>query len=134
MNRRNIHKKLKDTVFSDNTETIWVYLKASNIKSSAYDPYRNTGYTTTNQSPEPVKAYVRQIRGNSLVAREIGLIQSGAIEIVIKTSDENLFRICQKVKYNDKEYTPFIKALGDRIQIFKSPFDFSRIILFRRGN
>jgi len=131
---RNVHKRIKDTFFKDYDETVWVYLKASNSKSSSYDPYRNTGYTTTNQSPEPVKAYVRQIRGNSLVARELGLTHSGAIEIVVKSSDANLFRICQKVKYNDKEYTPFNKALGDRIQIFKSPFDFTRIVLFRRGN
>ena len=131
---RNVHKKLRDTIFKEYEETLWVYLKASNTKSSSYDPYRNTGYTKTNQSPEPVKAYIRQIQGNSLVAREIGLTQSGAIEIVIKSSDENLFRICQKVKYNDEEYTPFIKSLGNRIQIFKSPFDFSRIVLFRVGN
>ena len=132
--KRNIHRKLYETIFPSYSETVWVYLKASNTKSSSYDPYRNTGYTKTNQSPEPVKAYIRQIQGNSLVAREIGLTQSGAIEIVIKSSDENLFRICQKVKYNNEEYTPFIKALGNRIQIFKSPFDFSRIVLFRVGN
>jgi hypothetical protein len=131
---KNIHKKLRDTIFPDYQETVWVYLKSSNTKGNSYDPYRQTGITTTNQSPEPVKAYIRQIRGNSLIARELGLAESGAIEIVIKSSDENLFRICQKVKYDDKEYTPFNKALGNRIQIFKSPFDFSRIVLFQRGN
>jgi len=129
---RNIHKRLKDTIFKDYNETLWVYLKKTNSKGINYDPYRNIGYTKTNQSPEPVKAYVRQIKGNSLVARELGLRESGAIEIVIKTQDANLFKICEKVKYNDIEYTPFNKALGDRLQIFKSDFNFSRIVLFRR--
>jgi len=128
---RNVHQRLKDSIFKDYQETVWVYLKKTNAKSSNYDPYRNTGYTTTNQSPEPVKAYVRHIRANSLVARELGLSQSGAIEIVINTSDENIFRICQRVVYNDVEYSPFNKALGDRVQISKSDFDFSRVILFR---
>ena len=128
---RNIHQKLKDSIFKEYSETVWVYLKKTNSKSSNYDPYRNTGYTKTNQSPEPVKAYVRQIRGNSLVARELGLMQSVAIEIVIESRDENIFRICEKVKYNDAEYSPFNKALGDRVQIYKSDFNFSRVILFR---
>lgn len=128
---RNIHQKLKDSIFKDYQETVWVYLKQTNAKSSNYDPYRNTGYTKTNQSPEPVKAYVRQIRGNSLVARELGLGQSGAIELVINSSDENIFRTCEKVKYDNVEYSTFTKALGDRVQIYKSDFNFSRVILFR---
>ena len=130
---RNINKRIKDTVFKDYAETVWVYLKKSNSKGSDYDPFLDTGHTSTNQSPEPVKAHVRQIRPNSLVAREIGLTESGAIELVIDSSDENLFRNCQKVKYNDKEYSPLIKALGDRVQIFRSPFNFSRVILFTQG-
>ena len=128
---RNFHKQIHDTVFTEYAETLWVYLKASNSKGSNYDPYRNTGYVKTNQSPEPVKAYVRQIKGNSLIAREIGLSQSGAIEIIIKSSDANLFRICEKIKYNDVEYTTFNKALGDKVQIYKSDFNFSRVVLFR---
>lgn len=128
---RNVHQKLKDSIFKEYNETVWVYLKKTNTKSSNYDPYRNTGYTKSYQSPEPVKAYVRQIRGNSLVARELGLMQSGAIEIVINSSDENIFRICDRVKYNNVEYSPFNKALGDRVQIYKSDFNFSRVVLFR---
>jgi len=128
---RNVHQKLKDSIFNEYQETVWVYLKKTNTKSANYDPYRNTGYTKTHQSPEPVKAYVRQIRGNSLVARELGLMQSGAIEIVIESKDENIFRICDRVRYNDVEYSPFNKALGDRVQIYKSDFNFSRVVLFR---
>lgn len=128
---RNISKRINDTVFSNYSETVWVYLKKTNTKGDNYDPYRNTGYTKTNQSPDPVKAYVRQIQGNSLIARELGLRESGAIEIVINRNDESFFRNCEKVKYDDNEYTPFNKALGNRIQIYKDHFDFSRIVLFR---
>lgn len=131
--KRNFHKYIKDSVFNNFTETVWVYLKASNSKGSNYDPYRNTGYTRANQSPEPVKAYVRQIRGNSLVARELGLVNTSAIEIVIESRDTDLFRYCEKVKYNDNYYTPFNKATGNRVQIFASDFNFSRVILFRKG-
>ena len=134
MKSRNIHNQIKQAIFKDYEETVWVYLKASNTKGSNYDAYRNTGYSVTNQSPEPVKAYVRQIQGNSLIARDIGLSQSGAIEIVIESKDENIFRICEKVKYNDVLYSPFNQALGNKVQIFKSEFNFSRVVLFRQGN
>lgn len=129
---RNIHKSLSTSVFNEYNETVWVYLKLANSKGADYDPYRNTGHTVTNQSPEPVKAHVRQIAGNSLVARELGLSQTGAIEIVINSSDENLFRISEKIVHNDIEYTPFNIALGNKVQITQSQFNFSRVILFRR--
>jgi hypothetical protein len=130
---KNIHRQLTN-VFKDYSETIWVYLKSSQVKGTDYDPYRKTGYIKTSSNPEPVKAHVRQIQGNSLVARELGLVESGAIEVVIEEQDENLFRICEKVKYNDKEYTPFKQALGNRMQIFKSPFGFVRVVLFVKGS
>ena len=130
---RNIHNKLKDSVFNNITENVWIYFKSSNSKGSNYDPYLNTGYTKTYQSPTPIKSYVRQIRGNSLVARELGLVSTGAIEIVIESKYENAFRICEKVKYNDNFYSVYNKALGDKVLIFKSDYGFSRVVLFRKG-
>ena len=131
---RNIHKNLRDTFFPEYSETLWVYLKASNSKGSNYDPYRNTGYTKTNQSPIPVKAIVHPISGNSLIARELGLAEMGSIELIIKKKDKNLFKICQKIEYEGEEYSPFKKALGDRVQITKRSFDFYRVLLFKKGN
>lgn len=131
---RNIDNIIDVNLFKEYAETVWVYLKSSNSKGSNYDAYRNTGYTKTSQSPEPVKAHVRQILGNSLIAREIGLVESGAIEIVVSSSDVNLFKFCDKVVYNDEEYSIYNQALGNKVQIFKSEFNFSRVILFRQGN
>lgn len=131
--QRRINSAINDSVFSDYAETIWVYLKASNSKGNTYDPYREIGYTKTNQSPFPIKVHARQLRENSLILRELGLSESGAIEIVVNEQDINFFKICQQIKYNDKIYTPFIKATG-KIQITKIPFGFFKIILFLRGN
>ena len=131
MNYRNAHKKIAEVAFGDTVETLWVTLKASTVKGPNYDPNRQTGFTTTNSSPEPIDAHVRQIAGNSLIAREIGLTQSGAIEIVVDESSVNFFRICEKVLYDCNYYTPFSKALGNKIQIYKAEFGFSRIVLFK---
>ena len=131
---RTIQSKFKETVFKDYYETVWVYLKATNTKGSTYDPYRQTGYTITNHSPLSVKAYVRQLTSSSLIMRELGLVESGAIEIVVEDSDVNLFKFCEKVKYDDNQYTPFRSALGNRVQITKISFGFYKIVLFKVGN
>lgn len=131
MDLRNVHQKIKEVAFGETVETLWVTLPSGKTKSASYDPNRQTGFTITNSSPEPIDAHVRQIAGNSLIAREIGLTQSGAIEIVIDDSSVNFFKICEKVLYDDNYYTPFIKALGNKIQIYKAEFGFTRIVLFR---
>lgn len=131
---RNIHQQITDNAFNDYAETIWIYLKSSNSKGSNFDPFLNVGYTTTNQNPEPVKAIIHQISGSGLIYKELGLVNTGTLEVIVKTTDVNLFKIAQKIIYDEIEYTPFNKATGNRVQIFKRPFGFSRIILFVKGN
>lgn len=131
---KNISSKIYNDTFSKYSETVWVYLKASNSQGVNYDPYRNVGATTTEQSPEPVRAIVRQLTGDSLVARELGLVNIGSIELIIKEKDLGLFKICQKVTYNDEEYSVNIKALGNRVQFYKHLFGYYRVVLFKVGN
>jgi len=130
---KNIHSRIKDTIFSDFTETLWIYLKASNVKSENYDPYRETGYTKTQQSPLPVKATVRQITPESRVMKVLGQVALGAIEIVITNQDLNLIKMAEKVEYKNKEYATFNKSLGNRIQMTEIPFGYYRVVLFVAG-
>ena len=134
MFNKNINSQIEHSVFKDYSETVWVYLKSSNSKGSNFDPYRNIGYVKTNQSPISVKAIVHPLSGSSLIVRELGLTETGSIELIIKKQDVNLFKMCQKIKYDDEEYSTYNKALGNRIQITKRSFDFYRVLLFRRGN
>jgi len=131
---RKIKSQIKDTVFKDYSENIWIYLKATNTRGSNYDPFRETGYTKTYQSPIALKAHVRTLSSSSLIVRELGLLESGAIEIFIEDSDINLIKNCQKIRYNDEYYTPFRDALGNRVQINKASYGFAKIVLFRIGN
>ncbi|MFA5048504.1 MAG: hypothetical protein WC516_05785 [Patescibacteria group bacterium] len=128
-------QKIKKYLRSKYGDTIWVYLKSGNTKGSNYNTYLNEGQTVTNQSPIPIKAlYVKQIQANSLIYRELGLKETGAVEAVIDTSDVNAFKICTKVKYNEEEYSPFKKGLGNKIQITSLAFNQSKIVLFKLGN
>ena len=130
---RNLHEKIITSTFKSYAEIVWIYIKDSHSKGANYDPYRNTGQTTSNQNPLPVKAIVRQIQANSLIMRELGLTISGALELIIKETDVVLIKLAQKCKYNNIEYSIYNKALGNRVQIYKRPFGFFRIVLFRVG-
>lgn len=128
-------QKVKKYLRSKYGDTIWVYLKSGNTKGTKYNAYLNEGQTVTEQSPIPIKAlYVKQIQANSLVYRELGLKETGAIEAIIDYSDVNAFKICTKVKYDEEFYSPFKKGLGNRIQITKVAFNQAKIVLFKVGN
>jgi hypothetical protein len=131
---RNIHSTVKENLFKDIQETVWIYLRASNSKAENYDPFRQTGFTKTNQAPLPIKAIVRQLTSESLIMREVGLMATGAIEIVVEEKDVNVFRACEKVQYKEKDYVTYNEALGNRIQITNTIYGFSKIVLFPKGN
>jgi len=131
---RNIDNIIDVNLFKEYAETVWVYLKASNTLDENYDPYLNIGQAVTEQSPEPVKAIVRQISADSLIMREIGLTNSGAIELIIKKQDLGLFKICRKAIYNDEDYSVNIDVLGTKVQFYKHLLDYYRVVLYKVGN
>jgi hypothetical protein len=131
---KNIKHQVQKSFLEQFSETIWVYLKKSNSMGQNFDPFRNTGYTSTLQSPIPIKATVRNLAPDSLIRREIGLIQIGAIEIQVEDRYADVIKIAEKIFYNDEYYTPFNKATGSQVQITKSDFEISKIILFKIGN
>jgi len=131
---KNINYKINNAL-SDYKETIWVYLKASNTLGSNYDPYRNTGQTETFQSPIPVKAVaVHQISSTGLIAKELGLSVTGAIEIIVNDTDKELIKNAGKLKYNNQFYTTVHKALGSRTLVSPAPFNMTKFTCFIKGN
>lgn len=130
---KNIHSQIANKAFRDYSETVWVYLKSSNSKTGSYDPYRNTGYSRSLGKAIEVKAIVHPLGANSLIVRELGLINAGSIEIIVKKNDANLVKIASKIEYENEQYSVFNKALGNKVQIVKKPFDFYKIVLFKVG-
>ena len=130
---KNINDKV-NKAFKDYKETVWVYSKKSNSLGSSYDPYRNTGYVETLQSPIPVNAIVHQISGSGLIAKELGLSLYGAIEIIVNDVDQQLIKNAEKLKYNGQLYTTYNKALGSRTLMNKRRFDMTAFTCFLEGN
>lgn len=130
----NINDQVLRNVFNKYCKTIWVYLKDSQTMGENFDPYRNTGYTTSNQNPLPVKGIISTVQANSLIMRELGLSETGAIRILVKDQDISLIKLAQKITYNNVKYSTFNQALGNKVQIYPGDFGFSKVILFRRGD
>lgn len=134
MINHNIDQNLFEQVFKDQSIKVRVVLKSSKAKATAYDKFRDVGYVQTHQNPLFVKALKKDISPNSLIIREIGLTESGAVQIIVHNNDVALIKLCDTILIKDIQYTPWNKALGSKFQVFELPFNYSKIILFRINN
>lgn len=128
---KSIQYQIEDKIFRQYAENLFVYLQKTFSYGSNYDPYRNEGAVLTQKSPISVKGIVRQISGDSLIRREIGIQETGAVEVIIKERDISVIKNAEKIVYGKEEYSLYNKALGNRMQIFKRPFGFYKIIMFK---
>lgn len=126
---KNIEGDLKD-LFRSESEKIKVYLRSQKTKSSSYDPFRNTGYTISRTNPIIVKAIVRDIQPEKLIAKEMGLAIAGAKELLIQRKDVNLIRLAEKIEIDNTEYVTYNDALGNKLIIFNRSLNLSRVIIF----
>jgi hypothetical protein len=131
---KNISGYINNHIFKDNKEVIWVYLPGEKVPGENFDPYRNVGFIEVFQNPIPVSALIKQMSGNSLVAKEIGLVAIGAIEILINEKDLSLVEKAVKLQYKQKFYTVYNEALGSKVVIAKRPFNFYKVICYLQGN
>lgn len=131
---RNINSNIINTAFADYSETIWVYLTKTNTKGTNYDPYRQTGYSQTQESPYPVKAIIATSIPWSLQKQDIGEFTYGAISLIIKKADVNAIKFAEKIEFNSEEYTAYSKAVGNKVQISRLSSNFYKVILFLKGN
>lgn len=131
MINHNIDQNIFEQLFKDQSIKIRVILRSSKTKGANFDKFRDTGYQQTHQNPLFVQALPRTVSPNSLIIREIGLTESGAIQIIVQDKDASLIKLADTVIIKDEKYTPWNKALGGRFQIFDMPFNYKKIILFR---
>lgn len=130
MIRHNIEEQIFENIFKTHSIEIEVYLRSSKIKGDNYDKFRDVGYEKSIQNPHFIKALTKQLSSNSLILRELGLIETGALAIVVSDDDAEFLKLSEKIIINKVEYTPRNKALGTRFSIEKLPFNYKKIILF----
>lgn len=128
-----IDQKIFDEVFRKQRKIILTFLRSSKTKSEHYDKFRETGYEITNQNPLPVKALTKVLSPGSLTYHELGLVNAGALQIIIQNKDVELIRNSEKLLINNIEYYVENEAVGNKFLIFPTQYaDFSKIIIFRK--
>lgn len=129
--QNNIEQMVNDKIFKEYAVKIQVYLRFTNLKGTTYNPNYNTGKTIELANPITVKGIVRQLTGNSLIVRELGLLETGAVEVIMKDRDIEAVALSEQVQINGVIYSVKNQALGNQVQVFSRPFGYSKIIMFR---
>lgn len=129
---REITRQVCDEVYRKHAQKIRVILRASKIKGSNFDPFRQIGFEKTSQNPLFINAVVKTLAPNSLIIREMGLTESGAVQILIRDKDVALIKLSKVLIIDDVEYYVFNDRIGNRLQIFPLKFGYSKIIVFRK--
>ena len=128
-----ISQQVFDELFRKYSKVSRVYLRGSKEKDENYDSFRDTGYVETSQNSLPVKVLTRTINPSTLVFREMGLTEAGAIQVVLNTRDVELYKLSIKITIDNKEYYVYSDAVENKAQIFPTQFaKYSRMILFKK--
>lgn len=130
---RNAENNIKD-LFRTHSQKVKVFLKQSETIGSSYDPFRQVGKTIVQQNPRFIKAIVRDVSPEKLLAKTLGLETTGAKELIVHEQDVNTIRICERIVIDGVDYVQYHKAFGNNLTIFKRKFDFYRVIIFRKSD
>lgn len=133
MEDKNLKQDLQE-LFRTESQKISIYLHSSKVKGENYDPFRNTGETTVKRNPIYIKAIVRSVTPEKLISKEMGLAISGAIELIIKSSDVGAIKASEKIVVNGTEYYKWHDAIGQKFLIFPRPYGLVRCIIFLKEN
>lgn len=131
MANENLSEQVRQ-VFLDNSKPVYVYFLASKSKGANFDPERQAGFDVQLQNPIVVQAIIRDIQPEKLSLKEMGLTESGAKELLIKDKDFQAIKLAYKIIIDGDEYYKYLDAVGKKFLIWKRPFGYFRIWLFRK--
>lgn len=103
---------------------------ATKTAGADYDPYEKN-WTYTDSNPQTVKMYVREIAAESLVWRQMGTQETGAVDILCEERYKNWFLYANKIVIDSDEYEVYKEATG-RVMMQKRPYKMLRVILRKK--
>lgn len=118
LNDRNFNTKIK------------VYM-STKVMGPGYNPYEGN-YTTGNLNPITVKGYRKEISPSSLVYRQMGIKETGAVQIVCDEKYKSYFELCNKIEIEGDEFEVYKTAVGSRASIQKQPYKMIRVVLSKK--
>jgi hypothetical protein len=126
LNRKN--KMVNDLLEHSFISTKISVFMATKSAGEDYDP-REKNYTYTNLNPITIRGYVRDVKPESLVWKQYGLVEVGMKEVLCEDKYTTLFRTCNKIEINGDEYQVYKENVGNRMLITQRPFKTVRILL-----
>jgi len=103
---------------------------ATKYAGEDYDPMEKN-WSYTNLNPRAIKMYVREISSESLVWRQMGMQETGAVEILCEDKYKNWFMVANKIVINSDEYEVYKEGTG-RVMIQQRPYKIIRVILRKK--
>lgn len=130
---KNISRLAQDEVYQKFASNVEVFLRGSKTPNAQYDKFRDTGYSKVHQNSIFIKAIKRTLSSSGLVYRELGLIETGAVELTVKNSDVSFLKLSEKILIDGLEYYAYNNAVGNKFQLYPSTTGYSKVIIFRRS-
>lgn len=127
-----ISEDIFNNIFKEHSIKIAVFLRGSKTTSITHDPFRNLGYVKVKKNQVWLDGMIKMVSANSLIIREMGLTETGAMQVIIPESDVSFIRLSEKIEIKGLEYYAFNDAVGNKLQIFDLPFGYKKVIIFRR--
>jgi len=125
---KNISRLLKNNKFMTK---IQLYFSYESIPDW-YDPYENVTETLI-LNPKTVKGYVSEIQITSLIWKEYGLQEMGAVQVLCDKQYKNYFMDCTKAEIDGQEFTVYKDTEGNRQNITENKAGFITVILSKKG-
>ena len=124
--------KYASYILNDYSEKIFVYLPGAKVKSANYDKFRDVGYTIAQQNYFTVNSWVRPMVSNELVVKQLGIVSIGTIKIIIKNNDVALFKLANRIVYNNDDFYVYNDAVGKKMLMINLDDNYSEITLFKK--
>ena len=97
-----------------------------------YDEYENETESTL-LNPKTVKGYVSEIQMTSLIWKQYGLQETGAVQVLCDSQYKKYFMNCTKVEIDTQEYTVYKDTEGNRQNITENKAGFITVVLSKKG-
>jgi hypothetical protein len=121
---KEIHNLIESNEF---TTKIKIFFSTKEVPAH-YDSYEQS-FEYTNLNPQTIKGIVRELSGETLVWRQYGLHETGAVEIIVSDKYKTWFELCTKVEINSDSYSVFKDTAGSRALIQRRSNNLLRVIL-----
>jgi len=127
----NIHKTTPEfrNLLKDKNFSTKVYIYPSTKTAGEDYDSEEQNWTYTNLNPIVVKAYVRDIKPESLVWRQLGIAETGAKELICEYRDVQKFRLANKIVIDSDEFQVYKDNVGNRVSITKLPMGLAKLVL-----